>query len=115
VALIVLLNKQFGLSHGKIAGRAARLVWIVGAAEGRHARTAPRRPPGWPDACRAARAGVRGSQVVSPDETSQLSWLCVFATDPTIVYSIQAGRGFAEAAAVLASASAGVPRHRMTK
>jgi transposase len=44
--------------------------------------------------------------VVSPDETGWkvaglLVWLWAFATDRTTVYRIQAGRGFAEAAAVL--------------
>jgi hypothetical protein len=54
----------------------------------------------------ALSAQVRGSPVVSPDETSwkvagQLRWLWVFATTRTVVYAIHAGRGFSEAAAIL--------------
>ena len=56
---------------------------------------------------------MRGSPVVSPDETSwkvagQLWWLWAFATATTVVYAIQAGRGFAEAAAVLGTDFTGV-------
>lgn len=56
---------------------------------------------------------MHGSAVVSPDETSwkvggHLWWLWVSATARTIVYPIQAGRGFAEAAAVLGVEFAGV-------
>jgi transposase len=50
-------------------------------------------------------AQVRGSPVVSPDDTGwkvagRLHWLWAFATPDTTVYAIQPGRGFAEAAAM---------------
>jgi transposase len=112
VALIVLLNKQFGLSHGRIA----TLLWDW---FGLHVR-----PSGVTHALhRAARHAaltydalreqVRGSPMVSPDETSwkvsgQLWWLWAFATATTVVYAIQAGRGFAEAAAVLGAEFDGI-------
>src|SRR4249919_3214390 len=51
--------------------------------------------------------------MVSPDETGwkvggHLQWLWAFATSDTTVYRIQAGRGFAEAAAVLGADFDGV-------
>ena len=54
----------------------------------------------------ALREQVRGSPVVTPDETSwkvagELWWLWAFATATTVVYAIQHDRGFDEAAAVL--------------
>jgi len=112
VALIVLLNKQFGLSHGKIAVLLRH--WF-----GLHVR-----PSGVTHALhRAARQAaptydllreqVRGSPVVSPDETSwkvagELWWLWAFATATTVVYAIQAGRGFPEAASVLGADFGGI-------
>lgn len=56
---------------------------------------------------------VRGSPVVTPDETSwkvggHLQWLWAFATPETTVYAMQDGRGFAQAAAGLGADSAGV-------
>ena len=51
-------------------------------------------------------AQVRGSPVVSPDETGwkmagMLQWLWAFATTTTTVYAIRPGRGFGDAAAIL--------------
>jgi transposase len=56
---------------------------------------------------------IRGSPDVSPDETgwkvnAHLQWLWGFATPDTTVYSIQPGRGFEEAAAVLGADFDGV-------
>jgi hypothetical protein len=61
----------------------------------------------------ALHAQVRGSPMVSPDETGwkvggHLQWLWAFATSDTTVYRIQAGRGFAEADAVLGADFDGV-------
>ena len=112
VALIVLLNKQLGLSHGKVA--ALLRTWFglhVTASAVTHAlhRAARQAAPSYD----ALREQVRGSPVVSPDETSwkvagDLWWLWAFATATTVVYAIQAGRGFAEAAEVLGEDFAGV-------
>ena len=49
---------------------------------------------------------VRGSPVVTPDETGwkvagTLQWLWTVATPETTVYAIQPGRGFTEAARFL--------------
>jgi len=105
VALIVLLNKHLGLSHGKVAvllrdwfGLRVRPSGVTHAL----ARAARQAAPTYA----VLRDQIRGSPVVSPDETSwkvggRLWWLWVFATARTVVYAIQDGRGFDEAAAVL--------------
>jgi transposase len=112
VALIVVLNKQLGLSHGKIAvllrdwfGLHVRPSGVTHALH----RAARQAAPTYTVLCEQ----VRGSPVVSPDETSwkvagELWWLWVFATARTVVYAIQAGRGFDEAAAVLGADFDGV-------
>jgi transposase len=112
VALIVLLNKHLGLSHGKVA--ALLHDWFgltVQPSAVTHAlhRAARQAAPTYA----ALRDQIRGSPVVSPDETSwkvggRLWWLWVFATARTVVYAIQDGRGFDEAAAVLGADFDGV-------
>jgi transposase len=112
VALMVLLNKQLGLSHGKIV--ALLRDWFglrvrpSGVTHALH-RAARQAAPTY----HVLREQVRGSPMVSPDETSwkvggQLWWLWVFATARTVVYAIQHGRGFDEAAAVLGVEFSGV-------
>jgi transposase len=102
VALMVVLNKQLGLSHGKVA--TVLRDWFglrvrpSGVTQALH-RAARRATPTYDQLC----AQVRGSPMVSPDETSlkvggRLWWLWVFATPSTVVYAIQDGRGFDEAA-----------------
>jgi transposase len=105
VALATVLNKQLGLSLGKVAtllrerfGLSLTCGGLVHAMR-RAARCAT-------PTYQALLAQVRGSPVVAPDETGwkvagQLHWLWAFATPDTTVYAIQRGRGFEEAAAVL--------------
>ena len=112
VALIVLLNKHLGLSHGKIAtllrewfGLTVRPSAVTHALHRAARQAAP--------TYAALRETVRGSPVVSPDETSwkiagELVWLWAFATPTTVVYAIQPGRGFPQAAAVLGADFDGV-------
>lgn len=112
VALIVLLNKQLGLSHGKVAallhdwfGLSVRPSGVTHALHRAARQAAP--------TYAALRDQIRGSPVVSPDETSwkvsgRLWWLWVFATAHTVVYAIEEGRGFDEAAAVLGAEFPGV-------
>lgn len=112
IALVVVLNKQLGLSFGKIAtllqqpyGLTVTRSALVHAVH----RTARQARPTYDALC----AQVRGSPMVSPDETGWkvaglLQWLWVFATPDTTVYRIQPGRGFTEAAAVLGADFAGV-------
>ena len=105
IALIVVLNKQLGLSHGKVArllrdhfGLAVTVSTVTRALH----RAARQAQPTYAALCEV----IRGSPVVAPDETSwkvngQLEWLWAFATPETTVYQIQPGRGFPQAAAVL--------------
>lgn len=105
VALIVLLNKQWGLSHAKVATLLREwfgLTVTPGAISQALHRAARQTVPTYAH----LRATVRGSPVVTPDETSwkvagRLQWLWAFATPTTVVYAIQPGRGFPQAAAVL--------------
>jgi len=112
VALAVILNKQLGLSFGKIAqllrDRFGLPVTRGGLVHAVH-RAARQAQPTYEGLC----ATIRGSPVVTPDETGwkvggYLYWLWAFATPETTVYAIQNGRGFAEAAAILGADYAGV-------
>jgi transposase len=112
IALMVVLNKQLGLSFGKIATLLQQLYGLTVTRSGLvHAvhRAARQAAPTYDALC----ARVRGSPMVTPDETGwkvagRLQWLWAFATPDTTVYRIQPGRGFAEAAAVLGADFAGV-------
>ena len=105
VALAVLLNKRFGLPYGKIAAllrdRFGLTVTRGGWVHAVH-RTARQAQPTYA----ALGATVRGSPVVTADETSwrvaaDLQWLWAFVTRDTTVYAIQPGRGLAQAAHVI--------------
>jgi len=105
VALAVLLNKRFGLPYGKIAAllrdRFGLTVTRGGLVHAVH-RAARQAQPAYDVLC----ATVRGSPVVTADETSwrvaaDLQWLWAFVTPETTVYAIQPGRGLAQAAHVL--------------
>ena len=112
VALMVVLNKQLGLSHGKVArllrqrfGLAVTTSTVTRALH----RAARQAQPTYAALC----ATIRGSPVVAPDETSWKvdghgQWLWAFATPETTVYAIQPGRGFGAAAAILGADYAGV-------
>jgi transposase len=112
VALAVLLNKRFGLPYGKIAallrdrfGLTVTRGGLVHAVQ----RTARQAQPTSAALC----ATVRGSPVVTADETSwrvaaDLQWLWAFVTRETSVYAIQPGRGLAQAAHVIGVDYAGV-------
>jgi transposase len=112
VTWAVILNKQFGVPVGKIA-RLFRERFGLSVTGGGlvHAlrRAARQAEPTY----EALVAQVRGSPVVTPDETgwkvaARLRWLWTFVTPDTAVYKIQAGRGFDEAAAVLGADFAGI-------
>jgi transposase len=112
IALAVILNKQLGLSFGKIAqllrDRFGLTVTRGGLVQAVH-RAAQAATPTYGLLVQT----VRGSPVVTPDETSwkvggHLHWLWAFATPETTVYAIQAGRGFAQAAHILGADYAGV-------
>jgi transposase len=112
VALAAVLNKQLGLSVGKVAtllrerfGLRVTPGGVVQAVQ----RAARRAQPTYD----SLREQVRGSPVVTPDETgwkvaARLHWLWAFVTPTTTVYAIEDGRGFDEAAATLGAEFDGV-------
>ena len=112
VTLAVVLNKQLGLPLGKIATLLRERFGLTITCGGLvHAvrRAARQAEPTYAALCET----IRGSPVVSPDETgwkvaAHLQWLWGFATPDTTVYAIQPGRGFEEAAAVLGADFDGV-------
>ena len=112
VALAVILNKQLGLSFGKIRqllrDRFGLSVTRGGLVHAVH-RAARQAQPTYEALC----AQVRGSPVVTPDETGwkvggHPYWLWAFATPDTTTYAIEDGRGFAQAARMLGADYAGV-------
>ena len=112
VALAVLLNKRFGLPYGKIVAllrdRFGLTVTRGGLVHAVH-RAAHQAQPTYETLC----ATVRGSPVVTADETSwrvaaNLQWLWAFVTRETTVYAIQPGRSLAQAAHVIGVDYAGV-------
>ena len=112
VALAVLLNKRFGLPYGKITAllgdRFGLAVTRGGVVHAVH-RAARQAQPTYAALC----ATVRGSPVVTADETSwrvaaDLQWLWAFVTRQTTVYAIQPGRGLAQAAHVIGVDYSGV-------
>jgi transposase len=112
VALAVILNKQCGLSFGRIErllrDRFGLTVSRGGLVHAVH-RAARQAQPTYEALC----ATVRGSPVVTPDETGwkvggHPYWLWAFATPDTTTYAIEDGRGFAQAARMLGPDYAGV-------
>jgi transposase len=112
VALAVILNKQLGLSYGKITEllrhRFGLTVTRGGVTHAVH-RAARQAQPSYATLCTT----VRGSPVVTSDETSwrvggHTQWLWAFVTPDTTVYAIQPGRGLAQAAAIIGVEYAGV-------
>lgn len=112
ISLAVALNKQLGVPLNKIStlfhqtwGLTVTPGGVVQALQ----RAARRAEPTYD----ALIDTVRHSPVVAPDETgwkvaAALQWLWAYATPDTTVYAIQAGRGFAEAAAMLGADYDGV-------
>jgi transposase len=126
IAFAVILNKQLGLSFGKIATVFRQQYRLTVTRSGLvHAvhRAARQAQPTYTALCQQ----VRGSPVVTPDETGwkvggHLQWLWTATTPTTTVYAILAGRGYPEAATLLGEDFAGVivrdgwaPYRRFTK
>jgi transposase len=115
VAFAVLLNKRYGLAYGKIAAllrdRCGLTVTRGGLVHAIH-RAARQAHPTY----ETLRATVRGSPVVTIDETSWrvdtvLQWLWAWVTRETTVYAILPGRGLAQAASVVGLDYPGVLQH----
>lgn len=126
IALAVILNKQLGLSFGKVATLFRQQYRLTVTRSGLvHAvhRAARQAQPTYAALCQQ----VRGSPVVTPDETGwkvggHLHWLWTATTPTTTVYAILAGRGYPEAAILLGEDFNGVivrdgwaPYRRFTK
>jgi transposase len=112
VTLATVLHYQLGLPLGKVsrlfADRFGLAVTPGGLVQLLH-RAARRATPTYAALC----TQVRGSPVVSPDETGwkvggHPAGLWAFATPTTTVYAVQTGRGFEEAATVLGADFDGV-------
>ena len=112
VALIARLHKEVGMPLAKMAAllreRFGLTVTPGGLVQVLH-RAARVAAPTYAALC----AQIRGSPVVSPDETgwrvgAVRHWLWAFATPETTVYRICHGRGFDEAAEVLGADFDGV-------
>ena len=108
----VLLHKHVGVPLEKIAtllqDRFGLTVTPGGLAQVLH-RAARVAAPTYAALC----AQIRGSPVVSPDETgwrvgAVLHWLWAFATPETTVYAIRPGRSFDDAVTILGADFAGV-------
>lgn len=126
IAFAVILNKQLGLSFGKIATLLQQQYRLTVTRSGLvHAvhRAARQAQPTYA----ALRTQIRGSPVVTPDETGwrvagHLHWLWTATTPTATVYAILAGRGYPQAATLLGEDFAGVivrdgwaPYRRFTK
>ena len=112
VTFVVLLHTHLGVPLEKIATvlreRFGLTVTAGGLVHVLH-RAARHATPTYDALC----AQVRGSPVVSPDETgwrvgAVLHWLWAFATPETTVYAIRPGRSFDDAATILDPAFDGV-------
>lgn len=111
VALATHLNKGLGLPYGKTA-QVLREGWGLEVTRGGLCQAIARAGRKAEPTYQAMLERIRGSPMVTPDETGwkvggRLWWLWAFATPDLTVYAIQAGRGFAQAAAVLGKDFAG--------
>ena len=105
VALATELNKGLGLSHGKTAAvleTAFGLRVSRGGLAQAFQRTARKAEPTYEQLVQQ----IRGSPSVTPDETGwkvggRLWWMWAFSSDKCTVYSIQPGRGYEQASAIL--------------
>jgi transposase len=112
LGLAAWLNKVGGLSYGKIA---ALLKELAGLSVSRSAlcRALLRMSKKLEPLYEELKAKIQSSPVVYPDETGwreggRSAWLWVFTNRSETVYSIQPGRGYAEASAILGDGYAGV-------
>jgi transposase len=95
-AAVVLLNKTFGLSHGKVAAVFKALFGITltrGASAQVVLRAADRVEPADEELCR----DIKASPVLTPDETGwrvagQPAWLHAWVGDRATVYAVEADR-----------------------
>jgi len=111
VAVATQLNKQMGLSYGKTASVLQELFGLPvsrGGLSQALERVAKKSEPTYQKLIQE----IRSSPSVTPDETGwkvggKLWWMWAFSTASVTVYSIQPGRGFKQAAAILGADYAG--------
>src|SRR5271157_6074308 len=105
VALATELNKGLGLSYGKTAALLNTMFGLPvsrGGLAQAFQRVARKAEPTYLELVRQ----IRESPSVTPDETGwkvggKLWWMWAFSSDKLTVYSIQPGRGFEQAKAIL--------------
>lgn len=105
LGLATVLHIRLGLSYAKVA-RLLREQFGLRITPGGLVQALHRMARQGAPSYAALQATVRGSPMVSPDETgwkvaAHLEWLWAFATPDTTVYAILPGRGFEEAASIL--------------
>lgn len=106
------LNKVGGLSYGKIAALLAEMAGLK-VSGSTLCRALQRLAEKLESIYHELIAKIRGSPVVYPDETGwrvggHSAWLWVFTNGRETVYSIQQGRGYAEAKSILGAEYKGV-------
>jgi len=114
-ALAVLLNKDMGLSHGKIS-RLFRGAFAISLSRGGSAQVMLRAAERSSEAYLSILVMVHKSPVVYPDETGWkvaglLHWLWTFVTANATAFVIRASRGFDVAEDVLGADYAGTLGH----
>src|SRR5690606_13160684 len=105
-ALLVILNKELGLSHGKSVRLLATLFPELSVARAASVRSIERTDRPRQDAYQQIRRDGRSAPEVAPDETGwrvggRLAWLHAFASRRTTCYAIDPTRSQEPAARVL--------------
>ena len=114
-ALAITLNKEAGLSHGKVA-RVLDTAFGLRLSRGGSAQIMLRAARRCGRACREIQSAVKKSSWCVPDETGwrvggRLHWLHVFVTEFATLYLIRDSRGFDVAAEALSPEYAGHLTH----
>jgi transposase len=107
-ALLAILNKELGLSHGKSARLLRLLFPQLRVARSTSVRSVRRTAERVQPAVEQIRQDIRGAREVAPDETGwrvggKSAWLHDFVSRLTTYYEIHPGRGHEPAEAVLGS------------
>jgi transposase len=115
LALATVLNKGLGLPYGKTA-TVLEQGWGLQVSRGGLCQALQRVGRKAAPTYESLRQQIRSEPRVTGDETgwkvaAQLWWMWVFTSSQTTVYSIEAGRGFPQAAAILGPKFKGVLVH----
>ena len=111
MALAAVLNKQLGLPYGKTAA-VLEQGWGLKVSRGGLCQALARLGRKAEPTYRRLMEKIRAAPSVTPDETGwkvggRLWWMWAFSSDRLTVYSIQPGRGYEQAVAVLGADFAG--------